>query len=312
IEIVETNNLLSAEATKPGRFLVDSFPVLRFIPSWLPGAHFQRELERYRQLLNRENEVPWRWVKEQMDEGTHEESYMSRLLCSCPELTAEDEDCIRWTSAGLYTGGADTTVSSMQTFFMAMALYPDIQTRAHEEVISVIGRGPGEDCISRLPSPRDRARLPYVEALIKEVLRWGNTAPVGLPHSLVQDNEYMGYYIPKGTTVIANIWALLQDPETYPNPEVFDPTRFLPSDQQAIQSDARDFAFGFGRRSCPGQQFAEYSLFLQIATILGTYRISTYVDKEGREVLPEREFVNGIVAHPVPFQCRITSRSESA
>ncbi|KZT24101.1 cytochrome P450 [Neolentinus lepideus HHB14362 ss-1] len=312
IEIIETNNLLGVEGTTPGKFLVDSFPILRFIPTWFPGAHFHREVKRYRQYLNREHEIPYRWVKEQMAKGVHEESFMSRLLSSAEELSSEDEDCIRWTSAGLYTGGADTTVSSMITFFMAMALYPEIQKRAQEELDAVIGRKPGENCICRLPSPGDRGKLPYVEALIKEILRWGNTAPVGLPHSLVVDDEYMGYDIPKGTTVIANIWALLQDPSTYPTPEVFDPTRFLLSEQREIQPDPRDFAFGFGRRSCPGQQFAEISLFLQIASILGTYRISPYINEDGKEIFPVREYINGIVAHPVPFQVKISPRSEAA
>jgi len=61
-----------------------------------------------------------------------------------------------------------------------------------------------------------------------------------------------------------------------------------------------------------GQQFAEISLFLQIASILGTYRISPYINEDGKEILPVREYINGIVAHPVPFQVKISPRSEAA
>lgn len=309
IEIVETNNALSAKAMAPGRYLVDSFPFLRFIPSWFPGAHFHAELKEFQRYLNRENEIPYRWVREQMAKGAHDESFVSRLVLP-PDgqtLSWEEEDCIKWTAAGLYSGGADTTVSAMLTFFMAMVLYPNIQRRAQDELASLLSKGQEEDCICRLSRTKDRGKLPYVEALIKEVLRWGSVAPVALPHSLVQDDEYMGYRIPKGTTVIANIWALMQDPYTYPNPEAFNPERFL----SANQPDPRSFVFGFGRRMCPGQQFAELSLFLQITSILATYNIFPYLDWDGKEILPVREYVNGIVTHPVAFKCKIVPRSEA-
>lgn len=87
----------------------------------------------------------------------------------------------------------------MTTFFLLMTLYPHTQTRAQEEIDRVVGK-------SRLPNVRDKDDLPYIDALLKEVLRWAPPSPLGLPHYLIQDDTYAGFCIPKNTTVLANIW----------------------------------------------------------------------------------------------------------
>ena len=89
--------------------------------------------------------------------------------------------------------------STLQFFFQAMSLFPEAQKKAQAELDSVVGP-------HRLPSYRDRASLPYVNAVLKESLRWHNVAPTVLPHSAGEDIEYRGYFIPKGTTLIANVW----------------------------------------------------------------------------------------------------------
>lgn len=87
----------------------------------------------------------------------------------------------------------------MQAFFLAMALHPEVQKKAQEELDAVVGS-------SRLPNFSDRPSLPYLSAVVKELLRWHIVTPIGLPHRVVTDDEYMGYHIPKGALVIANIW----------------------------------------------------------------------------------------------------------
>jgi hypothetical protein len=85
------------------------------------------------------------------------------------------------------------------SFFLAMTLYPDVQARAQAEIDSVIGP-------SRLPKFADRANLPYVNALVLEVLRWHQVLPQSLPRKLREDDVYEGYLIPKGAIIIPNIW----------------------------------------------------------------------------------------------------------
>lgn len=87
----------------------------------------------------------------------------------------------------------------MGAFFFVMARFPEAQKKAQRELDTVVGT-------ERLPEFSDRPSLPYVNALVKELLRWHPAITVGLPHGVVADDEYDGYFIPGGATVFANIW----------------------------------------------------------------------------------------------------------
>lgn len=80
-----------------------------------------------------------------------------------------------------------------------MTLYPEVQRKAQEEIDNVVGT-------RRLPSFDDREKLPYVDAIVKEVLRWHPVAPLGLPHMTTDNDIFNGYLIPKGALIISNIW----------------------------------------------------------------------------------------------------------
>ena len=80
-----------------------------------------------------------------------------------------------------------------------MMVFPDIQRKAQEEIDRVIGQ-------DRLPTFKDRNNLPYIEATVKEVLRWHPVAPMGLPHTSTEDDICEGYLIPKGAMLLPNIW----------------------------------------------------------------------------------------------------------
>ena len=80
-----------------------------------------------------------------------------------------------------------------------MTLYPEVQRKAQEEIDRVLGVG-------RLPKMIDRVNLPYIDAVVKETLRWHPVAPMGIPHMSVDDDMYEGYYIPKGSLIMPNIW----------------------------------------------------------------------------------------------------------
>lgn len=82
-----------------------------------------------------------------------------------------------------------------------MTLYPEVQRKAQEEIDRVLGAG-------RLPKMTDRANLPYIDAVVKETLRWHPVAPMGIPHMSVEDDMYEGYHIPKGSLFLPNIWYI--------------------------------------------------------------------------------------------------------
>lgn len=80
-----------------------------------------------------------------------------------------------------------------------MALYPEVQRKAQEEIERVLG-------LNCLPTISDRSLLPYINAVVKEVLRWQPVAPMAIPHMSDKDDTYGKYFIPKGSVILPNIW----------------------------------------------------------------------------------------------------------
>ena len=89
----------------------------------------------------------------------------------------------------------------MTAFILAMTLWPDVQARAQAELDALLGRA-----FARPPSLTDRAALPYLNALVLEVLRWNPAVPLGLAHQLAQHDVYRGRWLREGTVIWANIW----------------------------------------------------------------------------------------------------------
>ncbi|PBK67072.1 cytochrome P450 [Armillaria solidipes] len=279
-------------------YLVDFFPYLQYLPEWFPFVDFKR-IAREHKSMDVES-FTYNWAKKLIASGNHNDSFVSHFLQREGHNAPgeEEEEAIKWCSAALYIGGADTTVSVMTSFFYLMTMYPEVQAHAQAEIEEVIGT-------DRLPTLDDRGCLPFIGALIKEIIRWGPVAPLGLRHRVKEDDVYSGYHIPKGATVIANIWGITHDPELYPDPHTFRPERHLGSHPE---TDPYKFVWGFGRRACPGAHLAELSLFLNISNILAAFNISKALDAQKREIEPQIEWSNATVSHIKPFNCRITPR----
>jgi len=87
----------------------------------------------------------------------------------------------------------------MTSFLLAMTMYPEVQKKCQAELDAVVGN-------DRLPTFADRDSLPYLATTLKEVIRWGPTTPLGAPHCVEQDDVHNGYFIPKGSIIMPNIW----------------------------------------------------------------------------------------------------------
>jgi len=199
-----------------------------------------------------------------------------------------------------YIGGADTADSAVQTLFLAMALYPEVQKKAQAEIDAVVGP-------DRLPEFEDRPSLPYINAVVKELMRWNLVTPLAFPHMATNDDEYDGYYIPKGTIIFGNGWSILHDPKSFNNPMEYQPERYLKDGK--LNPDIMDpasVAFGYGRRICPGRHLADNSLYSIVSCLLAVYDI-----KPPAEGL-KPEFTSGVVSSPVHFNCSITPRTSAA
>jgi len=228
--------------------------------------------------------------------GTHIEE-------SGGKMSKEEEMALLWAASNSMDGGLDTSISLAMTFWMAMILNPSIQKKAQAELDAVVGN-------ERLPTNKDKADLPYIRSIMAEVARWAPPVPLCLPHALRKDDVYEMYDLPKGISVLPNIWHMLHDPEIYPNPMEFNPDRFNGLDSE--MKKATNLIFGFGRRQCPGIHFADGTLFAIIATTLATCDILPGLDEKGNEVLPRYAYTSGTIIFPEPFSMRLVSRSVQA
>jgi cytochrome P450 len=206
---------------------------------------------------------------------------------------------MKWALGALYGGGADTTVSSLSSFILAMMIYPDVQRRAQEEIDRVVGS-------HRLPQFEDLPNLPFVDAVAIEAIRWFPVVPMGVAHWVDGDMEYRGFYIPKGTIIAPSVWWFLHDPEVYKEPELFDPSRYL---EPRNEPHPEEYAFGFGRRICPGRYLAESNLFLSVAQLLATFKIEKPLDERGVPIEPAVISTAGLLDHPQDFLYKISPRS---
>jgi len=303
VELADHATEQFALATAPGGFLVDLIPALRHVPRWVPGTDFLQKARKWASTLNEMVEQPHNYVKQQIAAGTASVSFTSTLL-EGKQLTAEDEFDIKWAAASLYSGGADTTVSAIYSFFLAMALFPEVAKKAQAEIDAVVGN-------DRLPTFADREHLPYVDALVKEVFRWNSVVPTAVAHRAMQDDVHDGYLIPKGALIIPNIWKFTHDSRTYSSPMSFNPDRFIPSPGRKAEPDPRQVCFGFGRRICPGLHLADASVFISCAMALAVFDITKWAEN-GVVIEPVNDNTTGTISHPKPFKCSIKPRSEKA
>jgi len=206
-----------------------------------------------------------------------EENYSKYLFREAPHLNLHPLE-ISNLAANLLGAGADTSSSTLQTAVLAMRAFPETLEPAWEELDRVVGR-------SRSPTLDDD--LPYLRAFVKEVFRWRSVAVIGgTAHAPSQDDYYNGYHIAKGTWVQGNVWAIHHNEREFPDPDRFNPRRFLDTDdKRPFPGEKGYMTFGWGRRSCAGQALAEQGTHLSIARLVWAYKVEPEVDpKTGEEV----------------------------
>lgn len=295
-----------SQAAVPLAWLVDIVPILRHIPDWLPGSGFKHTARRWRSTVRAVGYVPYTFARQREPASVQHPSYVLKTIQTLRtdqrgalEVGDEDLESIVWTAASLYGGASDTTVVVLTAFCIAMILSPHSQKRAQDELDGLLGN-------HRLPNLQDRGRLPYTNALIKEVLRWWPIAPMGFPHVADQEIIYGCYRIPKGAYLIPCVRSFLHDPSVYKDPELFEPERFL---APRYEPDPRGDAFGYGRRVCPGKHFADSSIFLSIACLLSSFNLNRGADQNGSPAPIEAKPTPGILNYPQPFKYRLQVRS---
>ncbi|KLO07689.1 cytochrome P450 [Schizopora paradoxa] len=288
---------------------LDFIPGLKYLPEGIPGIGFPRKAKEGKHLQETFKAKPYEIAKKHFIEGTGEECMTSVLIANNLQEDGSvlDEENITDAANTAFLGGTDTSVTAIMTFVLAILKNPETQRRGQEEIDAAIGN-------DHLPTHSDMDSLPYVRAICTEVLRWGTILPFAVPHCLTEDDEYKGYFIPSGTWVFPNVWAMSQDPVHYPDPLSFKPERWMPGETKEGVPSVRpqEYIFGFGRRVCSGQDWAEHIIFLAVASILATFNIQPKIGPDGKQISPNDHYIPGAVRTLRGSQCRITPRSEKA
>ncbi|KAI0334223.1 CyP450 monooxygenase [Cubamyces sp. BRFM 1775] len=299
------------EASRPFGYLVEVFPWLRYVPAWVPGMDWKRNVLEWREPTEVIRDKPFKLAQAAMDREEAMPSMLSQLLEDLAYLSGPDaereEAAIKDATSSVVVAGVDTTSATLIGFFCAMLMNPKVQKRAQDELDLVVGP-------ARLPSHDDRDFLPYINAIVKESLRWHTVLPLGIAHRCMEEDQYRGWRIPKGAVVLANVWSILHDPTAYPDPDIFRPERFLEDGDGAPAEvlDPGSIMFGFGRRVCPGRHFAEDTLFIYIASILHVYDILPARDAHGEPIFVEAQATPGFLSYIKPFRYLVRPRSKAA
>ncbi|KAI0295617.1 cytochrome P450 [Multifurca ochricompacta] len=304
MDIDDNINWTSHAAVKAS--FVEYFPWMIHIPQrfakWKREA-LMRAAERYDIFLRLFDRV-----RADIATGGERPSFSASLLRNHDRYHLSDPE-MAILSGQMYTAGFETTSTTLMWWTLAMVAFPQVQRRAQAELDAVVGR-------SRLPTFADAPHLPYVRAVVREVLRWRPPVPFGLPHAATEDDWYEGMFIPKGATCIANIWQCNHDRAIFgEDADDFRPERHLDEGGELLPGPIETnqeghLSFGFGRRICVGKYLANDTLFISTARILWATIIEHVLDENGKEVVPDLEgFTDrGLFIRPAPYDCKITPR----
>ncbi|POR35119.1 hypothetical protein TPAR_04688, partial [Tolypocladium paradoxum] len=296
----------------------DVFPLLRYLPEVFGMAQWKNKARYVRQQLLKAGTSFLNAAKEQraaLDAGKSIawESLLAKMLRQQRDkkdlmFTAKD---MGMTGVQILSAAMNTSLAVFSIGLMILAKYPELQQRASNEVLEVLGGAP--------PKAADLTKLKYLEAFYNEIHRWRPVAPQAAAHAPSQDDVFDGHRIPKGTSVIANVWHIHHSEDDYDDPEEFIPERFLHHPFGMRPDEAHDparlegsgprltFAFGAGRRICPGMDSARQSLVLGLAKLLWAFEI---LPPQGKEIDLNMDtgFISDLALRPKDFDVLLKLR----
>ncbi|KAI8542227.1 hypothetical protein RHMOL_Rhmol08G0121900 [Rhododendron molle] len=248
------------EMGKPN--LVDYFPILDKIdPQGIRRrvkSHFEDTFEMFGRLIDERLEL-------RRSGKSGAENDVTDILLNISEENGEiNRTHIEHLCLDIFGAGTDTTSSSVEWAMAELLCTPETLQKAKAELVQTIGKGkPIEES--------DIPRLPYLQAIVKEIMRLHPPAPLLVPRTVETDVEVYGYTVPQGAQVLVNAWAIGHDPSVWANPTSFMPERFLDSDIDIRGRDFELIPFGAGRRICPGLSLAIRVVPLMLGSLINSF-----------------------------------------
>ncbi|XP_042037120.1 ferruginol synthase-like [Salvia splendens] len=256
----------------------DYFPILkRFDPQ---GVKRKAELYFGKMLVLVED-----LLKKRQEERRRDPAYVKKsdLLEKLVDVLNEESEYKLTTKhithllLDLFVGGSETTTTSVEWIMSELLINPEKLEKLKEELRRVVGE-------KNQVQESDIPRLPYFEAVMKEVFRLHPPGPLLLPRKAEREVQIGGYTIPKDTQILVNAWAIGRDPSIWPNPEAFEPERFLSMKMDYKGQDFELIPFGSGKRICPGLSFANRMLPMMVATLIHNFNWKLEVEANAQDV----------------------------
>lgn len=218
------------------------------------------------------------------------------FIFKCETINYSDWQLLM-TMADIWVAGMETTVTTLKWALLFMVHYPEVQRKVQAELDRVVGK-------DRHVTMADKPNLLYTSATVVELQRCANILPINVQHRVFEETTLNGLVIPAGTTVLPQIHTVHRDPKLFPNPEKFDPERFVDKSHEKLVNTDNVMAFGVGKRACLGESLARMELFLIFATLMQKF---TFSIPEGQP-LPSLEPRFGIALTPEKYEVEIMSR----
>ncbi len=190
----------------------------------------------------------------------------------------------------LFGAGGEPTSVTLKWALLFLAKNPEILAKAQDEIAQVVG----QDNLVRL---EHRKSLPYVQALIMDIIRLADIHPIGVMHSNDTDIVLDGFVIPKNSFVIPNFHKVHRDLTYWEKPEVLYPEHWLDASGQFVSKHEGFLSFGTGKRRCPGHDLALLEMFLFVSNLVQKFNFKLPPELVGKDI----ETTTGVVVSPKPY-----------
>ncbi|KAA8543533.1 hypothetical protein F0562_021721 [Nyssa sinensis] len=270
------------EAIKKALYLSGVFVVSDAIP-WLEWMDIGGHVKGMKQTAKELDVIIGNWLEEHIQKRKEsctiqERDFMDVMLSTLADDTVmsghKRDTIIKGTTMILILTGSESTAETLTWALSLLLNNRHVLKKVQDELDVHIGK-------DKLVEESDIKNLPYLQAIIKETLRLYPPGPVAGPREALEDCYIDGYYVPKGTRLIVNLWKLHRDARVWTNPDQFQPERFLTTHANVnVKGQHHEYIpFSSGRRMCPGVTFGLQVVHLVLARLLQGFDIITPMNK---------------------------------